>query len=1245
MRAPGRRAGERLAADADRRCRFRRQFGFIPPSSHTVGPHQGGDMPPTREKITIDGNEACAYAAYHTSEVIAIYPITPASPMGELADEWAAKGKTNLWGTVPSVIEMQSEGGAAGALHGAIQAGSLATTFTASQGLLLMIPNMYKIAGELTPTVIHVATRSVATHALSIFCDHSDVMACRATGFALLASNSVQEAMDLSVIAKAASLESRVPFLHFFDGFRTSHEVAKVEQLAEEDLRAMIDEDLVRAHRARSLAPERPVLRGSAQNPDVFFQAREAINPYYLACPEIVQKQMDKFAGLVGRRYRLFDYAGAPDAERVIVLMGSGAETAEETVEHLTGEGEKVGVLKVRLYRPFSVEHFVAALPATCKAIAVLDRTKEPGATGEPLYCDAVTAVSEAAGSGKAPFRTAPRIIGGRYGLSSKEFTPAMVKAIFEELRKPAPKNHFTVGIIDDVTRTSLSYEAAYSTEAADTVRSVFFGLGSDGTVGANKNSIKIIGEETENYAQGYFVYDSKKAGAVTVSHLRFGPRPIRSAYLIREANFVACHQFSFLERMEILKLAQPGATFLLNSPFGPEQVWDRLPETVQQEILDKKLRLFVIDADAVAQATGMGRRINTTMQTCFFALSGVLPREEAIAAIKRAIQKTYGKRGEAVVQMNFTAVDHALAHLYEVKIPERASSRIEMRPPVPSSAPDFVQKVTARLLAGEGDLLPVSALPVDGTFPTATAQWEKRNIALEIPVWDEKICIQCGKCVLVCPHSVIRAKLYAPEALAGAPPGFKSDTPRWKEFEHLRYTLQVAPEDCTGCSLCVEVCPAKSKSEVKHKAINMEPQAPLRQQEARNWEFFLGLPEADRDTLHRGHVKDVQLLQPLFEFSGACAGCGETPYIKLVTQLFGDRAVIANATGCSSIYGGNLPTTPYTVNAEGLGPAWSNSLFEDNAEFGLGIRVAIDKQGEYARWLVRRMAGAIGEELARALLEADQEEEPGIRAQRQNVKRLRERLAGMATTEARDLAAVADALVKRSVWLIGGDGWGYDIGYGGLDHVLASGHDVNILLLDTEVYSNTGGQCSKATPRGAVARFAFGGKNTPKKDLALMAMSYGNVYVARVAMGGGDTQTVKAILEAEAFPGPSLVLAYSPCIAHGYDLMYGMEQQKAAVLSGYWPLLRYNPERMAQGQNPLQLDSRPPTIPLKKYMYNETRFTILHNSDPQAAERLLSLAEEDVANRWKLYETLAAAPAGEARIAEAARAQKEEKL
>jgi pyruvate-ferredoxin/flavodoxin oxidoreductase len=1146
--------------------------------------------------------------------------------MGEWADQWAAEGVPNIWGNVPRVIEMQSEGGAAGALHGALQAGALGTTFTASQGLLLMIPNMYKIAGELTATVIHVAARTLATHALSIFGDHSDVMSTRSTGFAFLASNSVQEAMDFALIGQAASLEARVPFLHFFDGFRTSHEVAKVEQLTPDDIRAMITDDLVRAHRGRALSPDRPMIRGTAQNPDVFFQAREAINPYYLACPTIVQSVMDRFFALVGRSYHLFDYVGAPDAERVMVLMGSGAETAQETVEDLVNRGEKVGALKVRLYRPFSLEHFIAALPPTVKTIAVLDRTKEPGAIGEPLYMDTVAALTEA-GGGSPESRTPnpePRVIGGRYGLSSKEFTPAMVKGVFDEMSKANPKNHFTVGIHDDVTHTSLTYDPTFSTEDPSTVRAVFYGLGADGTVGANKNSVKIIGEDTPHYAQGYFVYDSKKSGAITVSHLRFGPRPIHSTYLINKASFVACHQFVFLERFDVLKAAEPGATFLLNSPYGPEEVWDHIPRATQQHIIHKKLRFFVIDAVKVAQEAGMGGRINTVMQTCFFAISGVLPRDEAMEAIKRSIEKTYGKRGEAVVKKNFAAVDAALDHLHEVEVPSQVTSSFDIRPAVPAGAPEFVQKVSARIIAGEGDSLPVSAMPIDGTFPSGTAQWEKRDIALEIPVWDEALCIQCGKCVLVCPHSVIRAKVYDPAALAGAPSAFKSVPARWKDFKEMRYSLQVAPEDCTGCTLCVQVCPVKSKSEARHRAINMEPQPPLRAQEAVNWKFFLQLPETDSQLLSVGLVKDNQLLRPLFEFSGACAGCGETPYISLLTRLFGDRTLIANATGCSSIYGGNLPTTPYTVNREGRGPAWSNSLFEDNAEFGLGMRLAVDKQCDYAHFLLPRLAATLGEDLVAGLLTADQSSEAGIHAQRERVKALKERLRDVDSREARDLLSVADVLVKKSVWIVGGDGWGYDIGYGGLDHVFASGQNVNILLLDTEVYSNTGGQMSKATPRGAVAKFAAGGKSTPKKDLALMAMSYGSVYVARVAMGGGDQHTIKAFLEAEAYDGPSLIIAYSHCIAHGYDMAFGIQQQKAAVQSGYWPLLRYNPVLAAEGKNPLQLDSKPPSLPLEKYIYNETRYTMLAHSDPQAAKKLLHEAQDDVKIRWRLYENWA---------------------
>jgi pyruvate-ferredoxin/flavodoxin oxidoreductase len=1169
--------------------------------------------------VTIDGNEAAAYVAHQINEVIAIYPITPSSNMGEWADQWSAEGKTNIWGTVPTVIEMQSEGGAAGALHGALQAGALSTTFTAAQGLLLMIPNMYKIAGELTPTVFHIAARSLAVQALSIFGDHSDVMSARSTGFAMLSSNSVQEVMDLALIAQAASMESRIPFLHFFDGFRTSHEVAKVEQLTVDDLRAMIDDELVHAHRARAMSPDHPILRGTAQNPDVYFQGREVVNSFYLAAPTIVQNAMDKFAKLVGRQYHLFDYVGAPDADRVIVLMGSGADVAHETMDAMIAAGEKVGVLKVRLYRPFSKEDFAAALPASAKSIAVLDRTKEPGALGEPLYCDVVTALAELGISKK--------VIGGRYGLSSKEFTPAMVKGVYDELKKASPKNHFTIGINDDVTHTSLDYDPAYSAEIPGTVRALFFGLGADGTVGANKNSIKIIGEETDNFAQGYFVYDSKKSGAITTSHLRFGPHPLRSSYLITQASFVACHQFSFLERIDMLRAAEPGATFLLNSIYGPDEVWDHLPRLVQKQIIDKKLKFYVIDGYAVAAETGMGGRINTIMQTCFFAISGVLPREEAIKAIKHTIEKTYGKRGVSVVQKNFAAVDAALSHLHQVKVPDKVSSLFDIRPAVPAAAPEFVQKFTARIIEGNGDDLPVSAMPVDGTFPTATTQWERRNIALEIPEWDQELCIQCGKCVLVCPHAVIRAKVYDEKYLAGAPPTFKAVPARWKDMKDRKYTLQVAPEDCTGCTLCVEFCPVKDKREVKRRAINMVAQPPIRESESANWEFFLGIPETDRKILSPSQVKDVQLLRPLFEFSGACSGCGETPYVKLMTQLFGDRMLIGNATGCSSIYGGNLPTTPYCVNAQGLGPTWSNSLFEDNAEFGLGMRLAVDKQNEYARELVWRLNAVIGDNLAQAILNADQKTEPGIFEQRERIKLLKEKLAGAGTAEARDLIAVADTLAKKSVWILGGDGWAYDIGYGGLDHVLSTGRNVNILVLDTEVYSNTGGQASKATPRGAVAKFAAGGKPLGKKDLALMAMTYGNVYVAKVAMGSSDMHTVKAFLEAEAYDGPSLIIAYSHCIAHGYDLSFGMEQQKVAVSSGYWPLMRYNPELTKQGKNPFQLDSRPPSTSFKDYAYKETRYTMLVKSNPEEAKKLLGLAEQDVAAHWKLYDYMAHEP------------------
>ncbi|HTU01074.1 MAG TPA: pyruvate:ferredoxin (flavodoxin) oxidoreductase [Candidatus Sulfotelmatobacter sp.] len=1181
----------------------------------------------TRPKVTIDGNEAAGYVAHRTNEVIAIYPITPSSNMGEWADEYSAKGIANIWGTVPIVVEMQSEAGAAGAVHGALQGGSLTTTFTAAQGLLLMIPNMYKIAGELTSTVFHVSARTVATHALSIFGDHSDVMAVRQTGFGLIASGSVQEVMDMALIAQAATLEARVPFVHFFDGFRTSHEVAKVEQLTLDDMRAMLDDKLIQAHRERAMSPDHPVLRGTAQNPDVFFQARETCNPYYLACPTHVQNAMDKFAKLVGRQYHLFDYVGAPDAERVAVLMGSGAEIAHETVEYLTARGEKVGVLKVRLYRPFAVEQFIQALPTTVKTLAVLDRTKEPGAAGEPLYQDVITALSEAAAAGQSPFKATPRVIGGRYGLSSKEFTPAMVRAVLDEAGKAKPRNHFTVGIHDDVTHTSLAYDEAFSTEDPKTVRALFYGLGADGTVGANKNSIKIIGEDTDNNAQGYFVYDSKKSGAITISHLRFGPKPLRSSYLINQASFVACHQFSFLERFDMLTPAVKGATFLLNSLYGPDEVWDHLPKTVQQQIIDKQLKFYVIDAYKVAAETGMGVRINTIMQTCFFAISGVLPRDEAIAAIKHAIEKTYGKRGESIVKKNFAAVDAALDHLHEVKVPSRATSSFDLRRAVPEAAPEFVQKTLAKIIANKGETLPVSAFPQDGTFPTATTQWEKRNIALEIPVWDPDVCIQCGKCVLVCPHATIRAKVYAPELLEKAPKTFKSTAARWREFKDLKYTLQIAPEDCTGCELCVEACPAKNKQETRLKAINMAPQPPIRETERENWDFFLSLPEMDRGKLNTAQVKDVQLLQPLFEFSGACSGCGETPYIKLLTQLFGDRAIIGNATGCSSIYGGNLPTTPYSQNHDGRGPTWNNSLFEDCAEFAMGLRLAVDSQNQFARELLQRLSAQLGDELVGALLNADQSNEAGIQAQRERVQALKQKLQGIGSAEAKRLRGVADNLVKKSVWGLGGDGWAYDIGYGGLDHVLASGYNVNLLVMDTEVYSNTGGQMSKATPRGAVAKFAAGGKPRPKKDLAMISMTYGNIYVARVAFGANDMQTVRAFLEAEAYDGPSIIICYGHCIAHGYDLKHGLDQQKAAVQSGHWPLMRYNPALAAQGKNPLILDSKAPSIGLDKFESNETRFTMLKNSDPAAAKALLEQAQAEVNARWRLYEHWAAMP------------------
>jgi len=1179
-----------------------------------------------RSYVTIDGNEAAATVAYQTSEVIAIYPITPSTPMAEMCDAWAAAGKTNLWGTVPLVQELQSEAGAAASCHGALQTGAMTTSFTASQGLLLMIPNMYKIAGELTSAVFHITARTVATHALSIFGDHSDVMAVRQTGWGLLFGNSVQEVQDMALIAQTASLKSRVPFLNIMDGFRTSHEVMKVEALDPSDIRAMIDMQLVRQHRARALSPDHPVIRGTAQNPDVFFQARETVNPFYAATPGIVQETMDKLASLTGRSYRLFDYVGPHDAERVVVLMGSSCETAEETVRHLSERGEKVGIVKVRLYRPFDAARFVAALPATTKAVAVLDRTKEPGATGEPLYLDVVTAIAEALASGTAPFSAMPRIVGGRYGLSSKEFTPAMCKGVFDELSLKSPKNHFTIGINDDVSHTSLAYDPSFSTEPDDVVRAVFWGLGADGTVGANKNSIKIIGEETDNSAQGYFVYDSRKSGSVTTSHLRFGPRSIHSSYLINHANFIAIHQFGFVERYPVLESAVRGATVLLNSPFGPDEVWDKLPKEFQQQVLAKGLRLWVMDAYDVARATGMGVRINTIMQTAFFAISGVLPRDEAIGQIKTAIKKTYGKRGEAVVQKNYAAVDAALAHLHEVQVPGRGAGDLLMPPAVSASAPEFVKTVTAGMIAGRGDDLPVSAMPVDGTFPTATTQWEKRNIALDVPVWEPDLCIQCGKCVLVCPHACIRSKVYDGALLDGAPDTFKSTAAKWREIGDRKFTVQVSVEDCTGCGVCVSACPAKDKSQVGRKAINMAPQRPLRESECRNFDFFLGLPDMPRDTdlIRFNTIKNVQLLRPLFEYSGACAGCGETPYVKLMTQLFGDRAVIANATGCSSIYGGNLPTTPYCVNAEGLGPAWSNSLFEDAAEFGLGFRLTLNQHAAYARHLVERLAGVIGADLAAGILSADQTTEAGIVAQRRRVAEAKAKLMGSSEPDARELLSVADALVRRSVWSFGGDGWAYDIGYGGLDHVFSTTYDVNLLVMDTEVYSNTGGQASKSTARGAVAKFAAGGKTLCKKDLGLMAMAYGHVYVASVAMGANDAQTVRAFVEAESYPGPSLIIAYSHCIAHGIDMSKGLQQQKLAADSGAVLLYRYDPRLAADGKNPLQIDSKEPTIPLSDFIYTETRYRMLQQSAPEAAARLLADAQEDVRGRWRRYQEMA---------------------
>src|SRR5262245_10224720 len=1176
------------------------------------------------ERATVDGNEAAASVAYRLSEAIAIYPITPSSPMAELCDEWANRGKTNIWGLVPEIAEMQSEAGAAGAIHGALQAGALATTFTSSQGLLLMIPNMYRIAGELTPFTMHVAARALATHALSIFCDHSDVMACRQTGFALLASNSVQEAQDMAAVAHAASLFSRVPFLHFFDGFRTSHELAKIEELSDDDLATLISEDTVLAHRRRSLSPDRPVMRGTAQNPDVFFQAREAANSFYKACPDIVAHVITAFAGRTGRTYGLFDYVGHPEAERIIVIMGSGSETVHETVDHLVRCGEKVGVVKVRLYRPFSRAAFLAALPASARSLAVLDRTKEPGALGEPLYLDVVTALAEARAEGVSPLRAEPLVIAGRYGLSSKEFTPAMVKAVFDELDKKIPRRHFTVGIIDDVTHMSLPSDSSFRSEGEDVSTALFYGLGADGTVSANKNSIKIIGQETKRHVQGYFVYDSKKSGAITVSHLRSSSRPIRSAYLVNRAGFVACHQFNFLDKIDILEHAAQRAVFLLNAPYAASQVWDYLPREMQEQLIEKQIRFFTIDAYGLAKRAGMGGRINTIMQTCYFGISGILPREEAVAHIKKSIEKTYGKRGTEVVRRNCELVDQALANLHEVKVPGGASAT-RVRPPVVSErAPDFVQKVTAVMLAGKGDLLPVSAFPVDGTWPVGTAKWEKRNLAPEIPVWDPEICIQCNQCALACPHAAIRAKVYDEGALLNPPSTFKGIAYRGKEYKGRQYTIQVAPEDCTGCNLCVNVCPAKDRTNPKHKAINMAPKTALLEAERANYDFFLDLPELPRTEVVRLDHKSSQFLEPLFEYSGACAGCGETPYLKLLTQLFGDRLLIANATGCSSIYGGNLPTTPYTTNKEGRGPAWANSLFEDNAEFGFGFRLALDAQVAAARHLVKLLASDVGEVLATELLGANQGSEAGIAAQRERVAALRGRLRESKHPAALRLDTLADYLVKKSVWLIGGDGWAYAIGYGGLDHVLASRRDVNVLVLDTEVYSNTGGQQSKATPLGAAAKFAAAGKPVGKKDLSLLATMYGHIYVARVAFGAKMAQTAQAFLEADTYPGPSLIVAYSHCIAHGFDMAQGPAQQKRAVDSGVWPLYRFDPVRLANGEPPLHLDYGPPKINVADYMGNESRFRMIERADPERYKKFIQESQEAARRRYIVYQQLA---------------------
>ncbi|MES9903689.1 MAG: pyruvate:ferredoxin (flavodoxin) oxidoreductase [Sedimenticola sp.] len=1180
--------------------------------------------------VTVDGIDAAAHVAHKTNEVIAIYPITPSSGMGELSDEFSARGQKNIWGTVPQVVEMQHEGGAVASCHGAIQSGALTTTFTSSQGLLLMIPTMYKVAGEMTPFVIHVAARAIAAQGLSIFGDHSDVMSTRATGFAMLSSCNPQEVMDHALMAQAATLECRIPFLHFFDGFRTSHEVAKADLISDEVIQAMMSDELIREFRARAMSPDRPTIRGTSQNPDVYFQGRETVNTYHDKVPGIMQDVMDRFGELTGRHYKLFEYYGAEDAERVVMIMGSAADAVEETVEKLVTEGEKIGMLRVRLYRPFSPEHMLEALPATVKKLAVLDRCKEPGNDGEPMYKDVVTAMAIHTSTGGTKFATMPRIVGGRYGLSSKEFNPGMIKGIFDELSKDAPKNNFTIGIIDDVSHTHLEWDNDYQIIDHEKVtQCLFYGLGADGTVSANKNSIKIIGEDENIFGQGYFVYDSKKAGAVTTSHLRFGPDKIRSSYLIGDdqADFVACHQPVFLESLEMLHKAREGGVFLINSPAGPDGIWATLPRETQQQVIDKKLDVYVIDAYKVADETGMGRRINTIMQTCFFAISGILEKGAAIAKIKEAAEKTYGKKGPAVVEKNFRAIDASVAAMHKVEIPAEPSSVLDLRPPVTDNAPEFIKQVCGEITAGRGDNIPVSLIPADGTWPLDSSSYEKRNLAREIPVWDEELCIYCGKCVFVCPHSAIRSKVFDSTLAENAPPTFKHIKIKGKTFEENEHiTYQVAPEDCTGCTLCRDICPAVDKQNPEHRALDMMPQPPLRESERENWDFYLTLPEYDRNKIAWGTMKTAMLAQPLFEASGACVGCGETPYIRLATQLFGDRMMMGNATGCSSIYGGNLPTTPYATNAEGRGPTWNNSLFEDTAEFSLGFRLSVDRQAEMARVLLKKMEGEIGAELVGAVIDADQSTEPGIFQQRERVEQIRGKIKGVDSEDARNLDAVIDNLAKKSIWAVGGDGWAYDIGFGGLDHVLASGANINILVLDTEVYSNTGGQMSKATPIGAVAKFAAGGKPARKKDLAMIAMAYENVYVAQVAYGAKDVRTLKAFQEAESYDGVSIIIAYSPCIAQGIDLLKDNHNaQQRAVASGHFPLFRYDPRLATKGKNPLQLDSKKPNMPLQEFMDAETRFSSLKRTHPEAAVELAKFAQETVDKRYRYYEQLAA--------------------